>query len=30
MTFDTRREFHDLDTVFYSMTRDDVDLPVDT
>ena len=30
MTFDTRREFHDLDTVFYSMARDDVDLPVDT
>jgi ribosomal-protein-alanine N-acetyltransferase len=30
MTFDTRREFHDLDTVFYSMTRDDVNLPVDT
>lgn len=26
MTFDTRREFHDLDTVFYSMARGDVDL----
>ena len=25
MTFDTRREFHHLDTVFYSMARGDID-----
>ncbi len=30
MTFDTRREFHDLDTVFYSMARGDVALPAGT
>ena len=30
MTFDTRREFHNLDTVFYSMARDDIDLQAGT